>query len=103
MPQRYSDKNTIRDARIRHRLSLAELSAKTGYSRTYLSKIELGQLKPSHEAVLILAEALRLETSRLEYAYGFVPKIISKWLFNTMKNFHTIIKLVQIEESNAKK
>ncbi|MBD3334432.1 MAG: helix-turn-helix domain-containing protein [Candidatus Eisenbacteria bacterium] len=50
----------IREARRQHRVSLRELSARTGLSISYLSEIERGHSSPTVPAVLRVAAALDL-------------------------------------------
>lgn len=56
----------IKEYRNKNRLSLRDLSAKTGISYSQLSKIERGESKPSNETVLKILDILDVELTSKE-------------------------------------
>ena len=65
--------NTVRDLRIQHGLTIAEVSERAGISRGMLSKIENAQTATSLETLEQIANALGVTLSRLFRSYN-MPK-----------------------------
>lgn len=66
----------LRRQRARQRISQSRLALEAGFDHSYVSRIESGTRKPTREAVLALADALRAapqERDRLLIAAGFMP------------------------------
>lgn len=57
--------DNIRKHRLAKEMSLNKLSKKTGISKSQLSRIELGENKPSFEYVVKIAAALKLDIKEL--------------------------------------
>ena len=62
-PSILSDK--VRALRARFKLTLKELSERTGVSPSALSKIENGQLSPTYEKIVALADGLKVDIAEL--------------------------------------
>lgn len=56
---------TLRDARIAASMSLTELSQRSGLAISTLSKIENGQMSPTYDTILSLAEGLGMDIADL--------------------------------------
>ncbi len=57
--------SSVQSLRRKRGLTLAELAAKTGYDKGYLSRIERGLKSPSVAALMKLASALQVQVSHL--------------------------------------
>lgn len=55
----------IRQRRVAEGLSQAALAARTGFSQTWISRMELGIGNPTIETLMTLAEALNTEAHQL--------------------------------------
>lgn len=53
------------DFRIRNRMSQASLAERLGYSLSYISKLERGEMNPTLRTLFDLADALRREPDAL--------------------------------------
>ena len=63
--------NTIRDFRAKQKLTLKELSRKTGLSTGYLSKVENAKKSPPVSTLLSIAKALEVNISEI---FGEMPQ-----------------------------
>jgi transcriptional regulator with XRE-family HTH domain len=59
---------TFRQVREQHRLGVAELAARTDINVEHISALEAGQLDPTYDVLLILADGIGVRVS------AFVPK-----------------------------
>jgi transcriptional regulator with XRE-family HTH domain len=55
----------LREWRAKRKMSQRELAERSGVSREYIARIELGQHDPTVSTLEKLAEALRVKVSRL--------------------------------------
>jgi transcriptional regulator with XRE-family HTH domain len=56
---------SITSLRIRKGISQAALAAKLGYSTSYISKLERGEMNPTLRTLFDLADSLEIEPERL--------------------------------------
>lgn len=59
----------IKQIRQRKNISLAELSAKSGVSKTEINDVENNKKKPSLQTVILLAQALEVNVEDLYVVY----------------------------------
>lgn len=58
---------TLRDARLRRKLTQDDLAAKSGVDQTHISSIEIGRRVPSDDVKERLAKALGIAPSRIRF------------------------------------
>ncbi len=78
---------SLRILRKQHKLSLKELSEKTGISVSFLSSIERGEKSPTLDTLLKLSSAFNINISEMtgQSASSMTPEI--KSLINAAQNF----------------
>lgn len=60
-------RNNLKEARVEHKMSQAELAKMVGVSRNTISSIETGQFNPTAKLALILCVALDKKFEELFY------------------------------------
>jgi transcriptional regulator with XRE-family HTH domain len=58
---------TLREARLRRKLTQDDLAAKSGVDQTHISSIEIGRRVPSDDVKERLAKALGIAPSRIRF------------------------------------
>lgn len=66
----------LRDIREKAGVSIRELSAKTGFDRSYISRIERNVVTPSEKFISKAARVLKLSKEEIELLYGRLPEDI---------------------------
>jgi transcriptional regulator with XRE-family HTH domain len=59
---------TLRQARLRRKLTQDDLAAKSGVDQTHISSIEIGRRVPSDDVKERLAKALGIAPSRIKFS-----------------------------------
>lgn len=66
--------NPVRSARLKAGIRMSLLADTIGYSRTYMSLVESGKLKPSVLAILKIAKFLGCDPTPIYSYYKVLPK-----------------------------
>ena len=67
----------VKTVRLAHRMTLDEVVARTGFTVSWLSKLENGQLSPSLEGLVRLADALQCGVDSLVEGLSVPPRFVS--------------------------
>jgi len=66
----------VRAARLAHRLTLEEVVSRTGFTVSWLSKLENGQLTPSLDGLFKLSQALECGVDELVEGLSVPPQFV---------------------------
>lgn len=58
---------TLKQAREKKELTFAQLAAKSGIHKATVARIERGEVRPSHDSVVALEDALELKRGTLVF------------------------------------
>ena len=88
----------MREARQRKGMSLTELQEATGKHWTYFSKVELGRFPPpAAETIVVIADALGVDSDKLLVAAGKVPPDILEALSHNLDDVKDVRRLLHLD------